>query len=161
MDFPSILHPRKMRNLKNFFLNVEQLGQSQRFWPLFEWWIAEEKADFDQWMVGFISEVTPWACSMYSRSSFSSPKQGYWSWDVAAYFDLLAETVKGNKLEDRVSHIFLTWMSPVCLYTPKHLGFYFKREAVLVSGDKPQITVVACASAAGLCHQWWSGIAKT
>ncbi len=69
------------------------------------------------------------------------------------YFDLLEETVKGNKLEGRPGQVFNMDESGMPL-DPKAPRLVFQKGSsvcALGSGDKSQITVVACASAAGFC----------
>ena len=69
------------------------------------------------------------------------------------YFDLLEETVKGNKLEGRPGQIFNMDESGMPL-DPKAPRLIFQKGSsacALGSGDKSQITIVACASAAGFC----------
>jgi len=61
--------------------------------------------------------------------------------------------MKGNKLEDRPGQIFNMDESGVPL-DPKAPRLIFQKGSsacALGSGDKSQITVVACASAAGFC----------
>ena len=69
------------------------------------------------------------------------------------YFDLLEEMVKGNKLEGRPGQVFNMDESGMLLDPKAHRLVSQKGSSAcaLGSGDQFQITVVACASAAGFC----------
>ena len=69
------------------------------------------------------------------------------------YFDLLEETVKGNKLEGRPGQIFNIDESgmPLDLKAPRLIFQKGSSVCTLGSGNKSKINIVACASAVGFC----------
>ena len=69
------------------------------------------------------------------------------------YFDHLEHTLHANRLEGRPGQIFNmdeTGM-PLDAVPSRVIGVKGRSETVLTSGNKTQITVVACVSAAGYC----------
>ena len=81
----------------------------------------------------------------YARAAANNPKI------IEKYFDLLAETIEINGLTQRPGQIFNcdeTGM-PLVHKPPKVVSHVQQHPYAVTSGDKSQITVLACASASG------------
>ncbi len=70
---------------------------------------------------------------------------------IMEYFGVLEQTLKDNNLMDNPQLIFNMDESGVPLSPKGQKGVYKVNPVTISSGDKTQITVVGCVSAAGYC----------
>ena len=155
----SYLTEEEERELVDFLIQVARLGYGktkQEILDILHKTLEKKKVDTSKfngegWWVRFkerhpqLSLRTADPLSMSRANSLSQAT-------IDAYYNLLEETLKENQLLDRESRIYNmdeTGM-PLSHKQPKHVAERGARKVHgRASGDKSQITIVACANAAG------------
>ena len=147
------------RELAEFFIQVARLGYGktkQEVLDILRKTLEKKKVNTSKfngegWWIRFkerhpqLSLRTADPLSMSRANSLSQAT-------IDAYFNLLEETLKENQLLDKVSRIYNMDESgmPLSHKQPKRIAERGTRKVHgRASGDKSQITIVACANAAG------------